>query len=189
MASQGQKTPAPEAPGHTLFFPQPSGKAALPISGEHQGVVSAVLGRDLHWLGGGNLLGVPLPIGRQGEGKLGRVVSLLKEIPADLADMPTRQLSDTAREYAMRNSMKIAPITTRSKTSPYARPVKQDLPTPKDFVLNYQEGDKVRAPKYGIGVVKSIHGAGADFEVEVSFGEKGTKKFMAKLSKLIKVSE
>lgn len=113
----------------------------------------------------------------------------LKEIPADLVDMPTRQLSDTAREYAMRNSMKIAPITTRSKTSPYARPVKQDLPTPKDFVLNYQEGDKVRAPKYGIGVVKSIRGAGADFEVEVSFGEKGTKKFMAKLSKLIKVSE
>lgn len=113
----------------------------------------------------------------------------LKEIPADLVDMPTRQLSDTAREYALRNSMKIAPITTRSKTSPYARPVKQDLPTPKDFVLNYQEGDKVRAPKYGIGVVKSIRGAGADFEVEVSFGEKGTKKFMAKLSKLIKVSE
>ena len=113
----------------------------------------------------------------------------LKEIPADLVDMPTRQLSDTAREYAMRNSMKIAPITSRSKTSPYARPVKQDLPTPKDFVLNYQEGDKVRAPKYGIGVVKSIRGAGADFEVEVSFGEKGTKKFMAKLSKLIKVSE
>lgn len=113
----------------------------------------------------------------------------LKEIPADLVDLPTRQMSDTAREYALRNSMKIAPITTRSKTSPYARPVKQDLPTPKDFVLNYQEGDKVRAPKYGIGVVKSIRGAGADFEVEVSFGEKGTKKFMAKLSKLIKVSE
>ena len=63
------------------------------------------------------------------------------------------------------------------------------MPAPKDFKLDYKVGDKVRAPKYGIGVVKSIQGGGADFEVEVSFGEKGTKKFMAKLSKLIKVSE
>ncbi len=113
----------------------------------------------------------------------------LKEIPADLVDLPTRQISDMARQYAMRNSMKVAPITTRSKTSPYAQPTKQEMPAPKDFVLDYQVGDKVRAPKYGIGVVKSIQGGGADYEVEVSFGDKGTRKFMAKLSKLKKVEQ
>ena len=113
----------------------------------------------------------------------------LKEIPAELVDMPTRQISDMAKKYAMRDSMKIAPITTRSKNSPYAQSIKKEIPAPKDFVLDYQAGDKVRAPKYGIGTVKSIQNAGADFEVEVSFGEKGTKKFMAKLSKLKKVTE
>ena len=114
----------------------------------------------------------------------------LKEIPEDLVDMPTRQISDMAKQYAMRNSMKVGPITTRSKTSPFAPAAKKfEMPAPKEFVLDYQVGDKVRAPKYGIGTVKSINPGGADYEVEVSFGEKGTKKFMAKLSKLIKVSE
>ena len=61
--------------------------------------------------------------------------------------------------------------------------------SPKDFKLDYGVGDKVRAPKYGIGTVVSVNPGGADFEVEVSFGAKGTKKFMARLSKLIKVSE
>ncbi|WMI82120.1 DNA helicase PcrA [Anaerotignum sp. MB30-C6] len=125
----------------------------------------------------------------------------LKEIPQDLVDMPTRQISDMAKKYAMRESMKLSPITSLKQhqvggrgtgkpattiTSPIGR---KTMPAPKDFVLDYKEGDKVRAPKYGIGVVKSIHNGGADFEVEVNFGEKGTKKFMAKLSKLIKVSE
>ncbi len=113
----------------------------------------------------------------------------LKEIPEELVDMPTRQISDMAKKYAMRDSMKIAPITTRSKTSPFAPSIKKEIPAPKDFTLDYQAGDKVRAPKYGIGTVKSIQNAGADFEVEVSFGEKGTKKFMARLSKLKKVTE
>ena len=65
--------------------------------------------------------------------------------------------------------------------------IEAEIPQPKDFKLSFGEGDKVRAPKYGIGVVKSVKPAGADFEVEVSFPSKGTKKFMAKLSKLIKV--
>ena len=63
------------------------------------------------------------------------------------------------------------------------------MPAPKDFIPDYQPGDKVRAPKYGVGTVVSIQPGGADYEVEISFGAKGTKKFMARLSKLIKVSE
>jgi ATP-dependent DNA helicase PcrA len=61
------------------------------------------------------------------------------------------------------------------------------IPAPKDFSLDFAEGDNVRAPKYGVGKVKAIKPAGADFEIEVEFKAKGTKKFMAKLSKLIKV--
>ncbi len=62
----------------------------------------------------------------------------------------------------------------------------KSIPAPKNVTLSFGVGDNVRAPKYGIGTVKSIKPAGADFEVEVSFPQKGTKKFMAGLSKLIK---
>lgn len=61
-----------------------------------------------------------------------------------------------------------------------------DIPAPKKE-LSFGVGDSVRAPKYGIGKVKAIRNAGADFEVEVAFEGKGTKKFMAGLSKLVKV--
>lgn len=125
----------------------------------------------------------------------------LKEIPTELVDLPIRQVSDMAQKYAERDSMKMSPITSLKQKHGggrgTGRPVfaipsatgRRAMPAPKDFVLEYKEGDKVRAPKYGIGVVKSIQNGGADFEVEVSFGDKGTKKFMAKLSKLIKIGE
>ena len=84
--------------------------------------------------------------------------------------------------------MRIKPTFTRPNPYGMAKP-KTDLPSPKNIVLDFKEGDKVRAPKYGIGTVKSILPGGADFEVEVSFGAKGVKKFMAGLSKLKKVEE
>lgn len=126
----------------------------------------------------------------------------LKEIPADIVDLPIRKVSDIAQQYASRNSMKFAPITSikqgvKPNEKGYVRPkattlqevLSNNIPGPKDNTIDFAVGDKVRAPKYGIGEVKSITNGGADFQVEVSFGEKGTKKFMAKLSKLIKVSE
>ena len=116
----------------------------------------------------------------------------LKEIPADLVDLPTRQVSEMAKKYDAMTTMKNTAMGRKNVMAPTARfgmGMKKDMPAPKDFQLDYGVGDKVRAPKYGIGTVVSIHGGGADFEVEVSFGAKGTKKFMARLSKLIKVSE
>ncbi len=116
----------------------------------------------------------------------------LKEIPAELVDMPTRQVSEMARKYDMLTQAKpvmMGRMNTLAPTAKFGMGMKKDMPSPKDFKLDYGVGDKVRAPKYGIGTVVSIHGGGADFEVEVSFGAKGTKKFMARLSKLIKVSE
>ncbi len=115
----------------------------------------------------------------------------LKEIPADLVDMPTRQVSEMAKKYEMRNCMRLTPAPGRNKTiAPTAVfAAQKTMPAPKDFIPDYKPGDKVRAPKYGVGTVVSIQPGGADYEVEISFGAKGTKKFMARLSKLIKVSE
>ena len=117
----------------------------------------------------------------------------LKEIPADLVDMPTRQVSEMAKKYDMMTQNKTMTMGRKNTLSPAARfggvGMKKEMPAPKDFKLDYGVGDKVRAPKYGIGTVVSVNPGGADFEVEVSFGAKGTKKFMARLSKLIKVSE
>ena len=116
----------------------------------------------------------------------------LKEIPAEFVDMPTRQVSEMAKKYDAMTQNKTITMGRKNVISPAAKfgmGAKKEMPAPKDFQLNYGVGDKVRAPKYGIGTVVSINNGGADFEVEVSFGAKGTKKFMARLSKLIKVSE
>ena len=116
----------------------------------------------------------------------------LREIPADLVDLPTRPVSDMAKKYDMMTQNRTMTMGRKNTISPAAKfgvGVKKEMPAPKDFKLDYGVGDKVRAPKYGIGTVVSVNPGGADFEVEVSFGAKGTKKFMARLSKLIKVSE
>lgn len=112
----------------------------------------------------------------------------LNELPKELIEMPVRPISAAAKEYALKTKMRIKPTFTRPNPYGMAKP-KTDLPSPKNVVLDFKEGDKVRAPKYGIGIVKSILPGGADFEVEVSFGAKGIKKFMAGLSKLKKVEE
>jgi len=63
----------------------------------------------------------------------------------------------------------------------------QQIPTPKNKELDFVIGDSVRQAKYGVGVVKDIKPAGADFEVTVSFPDIPDKKFMAHLSKLKRV--
>ena len=67
------------------------------------------------------------------------------------------------------------------------KPYAAEMPKPTNVTIDFAVGDKVRAPKYGIGEVKSIKNAGRDYEVEVAFTGKGTKKFMAGLSRLKKV--
>lgn len=114
----------------------------------------------------------------------------LKEIPEELVEMPVRPVSEASKEFALKNSMKIQP--SLQKRIPYGlqtAKAKASMPAPANVVLNFEVGDKVRAPKYGIGTVKAIRPGGADFEVEVAFEGKGTKKFMARLSKLKKITE
>ena len=112
----------------------------------------------------------------------------LEEIPKELIEMPVRPISEAAREYALKSSRRIKPTFTKPNPYGMVKP-KIEIPSPKNIVLDFKEGDKVRAPKYGIGTVKSISPGGADFEVEVSFTGKGVKKFMAGLSKLKKIEE
>ena len=104
----------------------------------------------------------------------------INELPEELID---RQVKNKAFNYTEKmglNSFKNA-YDIFNKT--YG---KSNL-SPKDFTLTFEVGDNIRAPKYGVGTVKSINPAGADYEVEVYFKDKGSKKFMAKLSKLVKV--
>ncbi len=61
------------------------------------------------------------------------------------------------------------------------------MPGPKAIKLDFQVGDSVRQMKYGVGIVKDIKPAGADYEVTVEFPGLSEKKFMAHLSKLSKV--
>lgn len=109
----------------------------------------------------------------------------LKEIPAQLIEMPKKPTPQTINRFAQKSNLPVF-----KKPSPYGlNDKKGNIPTPGSFVLDFKEGDKVRAPKYGIGTVKTIQAGGADYEVEVNFGEKGNRKFMARLSKLKKVTE
>jgi len=118
-----------------------------------------------------------------------QISRFLKEIPEELLEIPKRIATGLAQEYAKKNSMKIPSMTAKRPTPYGLGNDKKKMPTTIAFVLDFKEGDKVRAPKYGIGTVSAIQSGGADYEVEVSFGEKGVKKFMAKLSKLKKISE
>lgn len=108
----------------------------------------------------------------------------LKEIPAELINSPKSVISGEAGSYAKKAAMRITPAFKKPGMHNAAR---RQMPSPAGVTLDYVVGDKVRAPKYGIGTVKSIMPGGADFEVEVNFPESGTKKFMAGLSKLKKV--
>lgn len=115
----------------------------------------------------------------------------LKEIPAELIEIPVKPQLSEVGDYIRKSEMRIKPVFT--KPNPYGgiakKPQTAGIPSPKNATLDYEVGDKVRAPKYGIGTVEKITPGGADFEVTVSFKDKGVKKFMAGLSKLKKVSE
>ena len=107
----------------------------------------------------------------------------LAELPPELLDnrFKKREPVQQPRHWSFEDSIKTP------KRPVVSNPYKTELPKPNKVSINFSIGDKVRAPKYGVGEVKDIKSAGADYEVTVAFSGKGTKKFMAGLSKLIKV--
>ncbi len=124
----------------------------------------------------------------------------LGELPPELLDNPFKKVQ--TREIPSHEPPKASPYNFGARFAASragvaagnmsARPVvpkpyAAEMPKPTNVTIDFTVGDKVRAPKYGIGEVKSIKNAGRDYEVEVAFTSKGTKKFMAGLSKLKKV--
>ena len=124
----------------------------------------------------------------------------LGELPPELLDNPFKKVQ--TREIPSHEPPKASPYNFGARFAASragvaagnmsARPVvpkpyAAEMPKPTNVTIDFAVGDKVRAPKYGIGEVKSIKNAGKDYEVEVAFTGKGTKKFMAGLSKLKKV--
>ncbi len=107
----------------------------------------------------------------------------LKEIPKEYIEWVNLRNNNNYSKQMYVKKQILPPISTKNT---YGIKSANPIPEPKNFKLNFVVGDKVRAPKYGIGTVKSIKPAGADYEVEVSFPSNSTKKFMAGLSKLIK---
>ncbi len=104
----------------------------------------------------------------------------LAELPPELLDNRFKQTEPVQQKHW---SFGNEPVKKPTVLNTY----KAEMPKPKNVTIDFEVGDKVRAPKYGIGEVKEIKSAGADYEVSVAFTGKGTKKFMAGLSKLKKV--
>ena len=107
----------------------------------------------------------------------------LAELPQELLDNRFKQREPVRQTHWSFNEGR---TVSRQAVSP-VNPYRTELPKPDKVSLSFGIGDSVRAPKYGIGVVKDIKSAGADYEVTVAFTGKGNKKYMAGLSKLIKV--
>lgn len=51
----------------------------------------------------------------------------------------------------------------------------------------YQSGMKVRHPSFGVGVIQKTEGNGEDQKVTILFGDRSTKKFVAKFARLERV--
>lgn len=115
----------------------------------------------------------------------------LKEIPDELIEKP-KPAPEKPKFISPMSKAKAG--MNRFTPNPYGmagaarKPINTELPKPENIAIDFQVGDSVRAPKYGVGKVKAITASGADYEVEVSFKDKGNKKFMAGLSKLKKVT-
>ncbi len=117
-----------------------------------------------------------------------------------VSNLPSRFIKELPKEFIQNFvektgsfAMNTNPKLDNSQKKPY-NPLKSkqfsyasNIPAPKNVKLDFVVGDKVKQIKYGVGVVKQIVPAGADFEVTVEFPEVGDKKFMAMLSKLKKI--
>ncbi len=114
----------------------------------------------------------------------------ISEIPTDLLDNQTRQAKPVQKDRkGISQFAKNDKARSNIEISFGGKNYNTNIPGPKDLVLDFEIGDKVRQFKYGIGIVRDIKPAGADFEVSVEFEGLPAKKFLANLSKLAKVED
>ena len=114
-------------------------------------------------------------------------------------NLPSRFIEEIPDNYVLNLSLSSKPSssfikkelgTYRPKSkyiSSLNSSVNREMPSPKNFKIDFKEGDSIRHFKFGIGKVEKVEPAGADYEVTVIFEDAGTKKLMAKLSKLQKI--
>ncbi len=109
----------------------------------------------------------------------------LRELPKELLDIKQTGAAAKASGAVQRPAPAKQSYVPQTRYS--TKPVNNyNMPAPKEFTLNYGVGDKVKHLKFGIGTVKDITPAGADFEVTVEFMA-GTKKLPAKIANLKKI--
>jgi len=111
----------------------------------------------------------------------------LAEIPKELIDSDTPQVSGGISSHMGYNQTRSVDNTLRSKPYMMKKPAPSEIPAPSDVILEYEAGDLVKHVKYGIGQVKMIEAGGADYQVTVNFPSHGVKKLIASFAKLKKV--
>jgi DNA helicase-2/ATP-dependent DNA helicase PcrA len=117
-------------------------------------------------------------------GEFMEVVSLNNKVPAKAAAGAVRRSEPMRSKPDLPDAF---PSKPAAKAKHVVNPYLHGLSAPKDKELDFTVGDRVKQLKYGEGTVADIRPAGADYEVTVVFEGAGRKKFMAHLSKLVKV--
>jgi DNA helicase-2/ATP-dependent DNA helicase PcrA len=113
----------------------------------------------------------------------------LSEIRMDrLAPVTTFGMTNDLKNLTTAQKKEYAKIPHKSayKPKPFFG---RNFPEPKNKQLNFSVGDSVTTAntKYGVGKVKEIRPAGADYEVTIEFEKIGQKKFMSTLAKINKI--
>lgn len=105
----------------------------------------------------------------------------LKEIPSKFVERSEDGLTVKKAEgsFGFENPARYNPA--KRVINPYK------MPEPKNVSLNFTVGDQVKHIKFGIGQVKDMMPAGADYEITVDFINAGTKKLMSKFANLKKI--
>ncbi len=115
----------------------------------------------------------------RGETRVSKVSRFVKEIPGHL-------LSGSIREQKSYSPEPYGESLRQAKKS-FSRQAYSFGNTAKLSALSYQQGDRVRHDKFGMGTVLQIVSGGRDYEVTVDFDRFGTKKMFASFAKLKKL--
>lgn len=106
----------------------------------------------------------------------------LNEIPHNLIENHNKQAIKVERPSNL-TEKSYRPLFEKIKPYQSSMPI----PSPKNVVLKFNEGDRINHKKFGEGVIEEIKPAGADYEILIRFDKVGNKKLMSTLAKLEKI--
>ncbi|MDO5336350.1 MAG: DNA helicase PcrA [Eubacteriales bacterium] len=128
----------------------------------------------------------------RGETRINRISRFVQEIPRELVDLGNASQEKRAASASESSAGSHRPISAYEQMR---QAFHANVFQPKTYAvtksasLEYQEGDRVRHMKFGLGVVRSIVDGGKDYEVTVDFDKVGVKKMFAGFAKLKKIQE